>query len=437
MSCEPPNKNLHEFQGLLQLQGYPPKPLSEQNLLLRGTVLKNTDEVVGIIVYAGMKSKIVMNSSGVRHKVSNVERKVNRIQLVLFVVLFLLILTSALMYNRVFHQYGSRDNIFYLRNKYHWSISKDAALISLTVFLLLAFLIPISMNISMEVLKTLQGDLIGHDIEMSIILEDKRKRQYCRVLNTSIIEELGTVEYVLSDKTGTLTSNEMVFKNIWVEGNEYTAEGMLQDKRQLLTNANFIRFWTAVVLCHEVVVDTKKQEYQGSSADEVCFLEYANFMGFVFKKRTRVSIELEIFNQKRVYELLLLLPFSDRKMMTVVVRDIEAQSIVILTKGADSAVLSAMSANEPQQKIASLQAALNKFSKAGLRTLVFGLRTISDQDFSMILQEYNAFRQQKVTESMSKEQEKVRYREIVGRLERDLTLIGVSAVEDKLQEGVP
>jgi len=45
-------------------------------------------------------------------------------------------------------------------------------------------------------------------------------------------------------------------------------------------------------------------------------------MGFVFKKRTRISIEVEIFNEKKVYELLLLLPFSDRKMMTVVVRDI-------------------------------------------------------------------------------------------------------------------
>jgi P-type E1-E2 ATPase len=78
--------------------------------------------------------------------------------------------------------------------------------VSLTVFLLLAFLIPISMNISMEVLKTLQGNLVGKDIEMSYIQRDNT-RQYCKVLNTSIIEELGDVEFVLSDKTGTLTSN--------------------------------------------------------------------------------------------------------------------------------------------------------------------------------------------------------------------------------------
>jgi P-type E1-E2 ATPase len=128
---------------------------------------------------------------------------------------------------------------------------------SLTVFVLLAFLIPISMNISMEVLKTMQGDLIGEDIEMSYIIANKR--QYCKVLNTSIIEELGDVEFVLSDKTGTLTSNEMIFKNVWVEGTEYSAEGMLEEKYKLLKDANFMRFWTAVALCHEVVVDSKKQ----------------------------------------------------------------------------------------------------------------------------------------------------------------------------------
>lgn len=92
-----------------------------------------------------------------------------------------------------------------------------------------------------------------------------------------------------------------------------------------------------------MVVDTRKHEYQGSSADEVCFLEHAKFLGFVFRKRTRVSIEVEIVNQKKVYELLLLLPFSDRKMMTVIVKDVDAQAIVVLTKGADSAVLAAAS----------------------------------------------------------------------------------------------
>jgi phospholipid-translocating ATPase len=126
-----------------------PVPLTDLNILLRGTMVKNTFEAVGMVVYAGMDTKIFLNQAKVRHKQSQVERKVNYIQLCLFVVLFFFCLTAALMYHRVFMHWKSRDNIFYLRTSHHWSISKDAALISLTTFLLLSFLIPISMNISM------------------------------------------------------------------------------------------------------------------------------------------------------------------------------------------------------------------------------------------------------------------------------------------------
>lgn len=207
---------------------------------------------------------------------------------------------------------------------------------------------------------------------------------------------------MLSDKTGTLTSNTMEFKYIWVEGRDYTADYMIDQKYTLLKDPDFIRMWTAVVLCHDVVVDVRSNEYQGSSADEVCFLEYAKFLGFVFKKRTKVSIEVEIFNQRRVYELLLLLPFSERKMMTVVVRDIEARCVVVLTKGADSSVLACKSPNEHPQKIASIDASLQKFSKLGLRTLVFGLRVLPDAEFNAILAEYNGLKQEKMMGTLTK-----------------------------------
>lgn len=72
------------------------------------------------------------------------------------------------------------------------------------------------MNISMELMRTFQGDLLEYDIEMSIVNEGKRHG--CHVLNCTIIEELGNVEYLLTDKTGTLTSNEMEFQYIWIAG---------------------------------------------------------------------------------------------------------------------------------------------------------------------------------------------------------------------------
>lgn len=171
VECGPPNKDLNDFNGRMTVEGRAPQAVDETNLLLRGTILKNTHFVVGLVVYAGMQTKIVLNSTGVRHKVSSVEKKVNRIQLVLFALLFILVLIACVVHYLQWTRFGSRSNIFYLRNKYNWSIVGDSALLSFTVFLLLAFLIPISMNISMEVLKTLQGNLISQDIEMSYTVE--------------------------------------------------------------------------------------------------------------------------------------------------------------------------------------------------------------------------------------------------------------------------
>lgn len=327
----------------------------------------------------------MLNLNRVRHKVSRIERKVNILQICLFCVLFFLCLTSSLMYFRVWHQYNARDNIFYLRTKYHWSISKDAAVLSLTSFLLLNFLIPISMNISMEIMRTFQGDLLEYDIEMSIVRDNKRER--CHVLNCTIIEELGNVEYLLTDKTGTLTSNEMIFQYVWINGQEHTAKAMLQSKQQLQQNREFVEFWTYVTLSHDVIVNKKTQEYQGSSADEVCFLDYARGLGYVFKNRTKTAINVEILGRAKQYELLMMLPFTDRKMMSVIVRDPQTGEVLLLSKGADNVML-AKSAQPGQNK--NMETAISKFAKMGYRTLVFGKRILQGNEFSTFKQQYDS-----------------------------------------------
>lgn len=186
-------------------------------------------------------------------------------------------------------------------------------------------------------MRTFQGDLLEYDIEMSIVNEGKRHG--CHVLNCTIIEELGNVEYLLTDKTGTLTSNEMEFQYIWIAGKEYSAKNMLSNKQQVTQNREFTEFWTYVTLCHDVVVNKKTKEYQGSSADEVCFLDYAKKLGYVFSKRTKNAIEIEVLGRKKQYELLMMLPFTDRKMMSVIVKDVQSGEVQLLSKGADNVML--------------------------------------------------------------------------------------------------
>jgi magnesium-transporting ATPase (P-type) len=119
------NRNLEGFSGTSHIAGLPVIPLNDSNLLLRATQLQNTNCVVGCVVYAGMHTKIMLNLRRVRHKISKMERRVDYIQAILLVVLFFICLAASLLYFGDFKQYNSRENIFYLRNEHHWSISKD------------------------------------------------------------------------------------------------------------------------------------------------------------------------------------------------------------------------------------------------------------------------------------------------------------------------
>ena len=139
----------------------------------------------------------------------------------------------------------------------------------------------------------------------------------------------------------------------------------------LRNDPDFDHFWTGLALCHEVVCDPDSKIYQGSSPDEVCFINYAKTIGYEFVKRTKNSLELLLHSQKVVFELLQILPFDSRKRMSVIVRDTATQKILIYTKGADSCVLE-KALPHPHSK--SLTQSIDKFAKQGFRTLMFSYR---------------------------------------------------------------
>lgn len=99
------------------LDGQAKRLIDFQNFLIRGTSLRNTAYVAGIVVYAGKSTKIMCNQSDVHHKVSNVEKKVNKIQLFLFLVLCLLSLGCSIGYYEYHTRYGNhtRQAIWYLK----------------------------------------------------------------------------------------------------------------------------------------------------------------------------------------------------------------------------------------------------------------------------------------------------------------------------------
>lgn len=182
LSLEVPNKNLHDFNGSVSFDPEEVEMMGQQNMLLRGTVLKNTHYIVGLVAYTGQETKIMMNQGNFKNKTSVVERKVNIIQLCLGIVLLAMCTVNGIMNYRTipFH------SIFYLSPASQISDKLQAAASAMSCFLLLNFIVPISMNISIEVLKTFQGDFYGLDENMTCMIDGKK--QSCKVLNSLIIE---------------------------------------------------------------------------------------------------------------------------------------------------------------------------------------------------------------------------------------------------------
>ena len=186
----------------------PKSPLQEKNLLLRGSILRNTDWVVGLVVYSGHDTKIMMNSVKAKPKRSKLEEQLNKyILIIFFFVIFFCML-------------GSLMNVIWLTEwqpsaDYMFLSTKSKALIFLqrlgNWILIFGNLVPISLMVSLETVKFIQAILIHKDKEL---VSHKEVDIPCEVQSSNLNEELGQIEYIFSDKTGTLTCNEMVFRKL-------------------------------------------------------------------------------------------------------------------------------------------------------------------------------------------------------------------------------
>uniref|UniRef100_A0A669F570 Phospholipid-transporting ATPase n=1 Tax=Oreochromis niloticus TaxID=8128 RepID=A0A669F570_ORENI len=427
-----PNRHLYEFVGNIRLDGH-------RWILLRGAQLRNTQWIHGVVVYTGHDTKLMQNSTRPPLKLSNVERITNFQILVLFGCLLAISLVCSIGQTIWKGQYG--NDAWYMDLNYGGAA--NFGLNFLTFIILFNNLIPISLLVTLEVIKFVQAFFINWDTDM--LYEPTNTPAMARTSNLN--EELGQVKYIFSDKTGTLTCNVMQFKKCTIAGVAYgyvelsslhstqsSDEAGFNDPNLLEnlqnnhpTAAVILEFMTMMAICHTAVPEHMDGTiiYQAASPDEGALVRAARNLGFVFSGRTPDSV---IVGTEEKYELLHVLEFtSARKRMSVIMRT-PSGKIRLYCKGADTVIYDRLADSSRYKEITLKH--LEQFATEGLRTLCFAVADVSESSYQQWLEIHHRA-------CTSLQNRALKLEESYELIEKNLQLLGATAIEDKLQDKVP
>nr|BAF00641.1 ATPase [Arabidopsis thaliana] len=476
IKCEKPNRNIYGFQANMEIDGRR-LSLGPSNIILRGCELKNTAWALGVVVYAGGETKAMLNNSGAPSKRSRLETRMN-LEIILLSLFLIVLCTIAAATAAVWlrtHR-DDLDTILFYRRKdcserpggknykyYGWGWE-----IFFTFFMAVIvyqIMIPISLYISMELVRIGQAYFMTNDDQMYDESSDSSFQ--CRALN--INEDLGQIKYLFSDKTGTLTDNKMEFQCACIEGVDYSdrepadsehpgysieVDGIiLKPKMRVRVDPVLLQltktgkateeakraneFFLSLAACNTIVPivsntsdpNVKLVDYQGESPDEQALVYAAAAYGFLLIERTSGHIVINVRGETQRFNVLGLHEFdSDRKRMSVIL-GCPDMSVKLFVKGADSSMFGVMDESYGGV-IHETKIQLHAYSPDGLRTLVVGMRELNDSEFEQWHSSFEAASTALIGRAGL-------LRKVAGNIETNLRIVGATAIEDKLQRGVP
>ncbi|KAJ5669043.1 phospholipid-transporting ATPase [Penicillium macrosclerotiorum] len=448
---EQPNSSLYTYEATLTMNagtGEKELSLAPDQLLLRGATLRNTPWIHGIVVFTGHETKLMRNATATPIKRTAVERMVN-IQILMLVSILIALSVISSVGDLVVRQTAS-SKLAYL-DYGSTNAVKQFFMDIFTYWVLYSNLVPISLFVTIEIVKYFQAYLINSDLD--IYYDKTDTPATCRT--SSLVEELGQIEYIFSDKTGTLTCNMMEFKECSIAGIQY-GDDVSEDRRATVedgtdagvydfktlrqnlqshpTQGAIQQFLTLLATCHTVIPertgnDPDQIKYQAASPDEGALVDGAASLGYRFTNRKPRSVIFTANGVEQEYELLAVCEFnSTRKRMSTIFRCPDGK-VRIYCKGADTVIFERLM-KDPPFKDETIQH-LEEYASDGLRTLCLAMREVPDDEFQ---QWYQIFDKANTTVGGNRAEELDKAAELI---ERDFYLLGATAIEDRLQDGVP
>ncbi|XP_041417491.1 phospholipid-transporting ATPase IK isoform X2 [Xenopus laevis] len=449
VTCEEPNSNMHTFIGTLEWNGET-YSLDNDCILLRGCKIRNTEACYGLVIYAGFDSKIMKNGGKVRVKKTKLEKMMNSLVIIIFGMLIVCAAILAIIA-------GYWSTWFKEKHSYIPPLAEkdtpaySAFLVFWGYVILLSTIVPMSMYINLELIHLLHNKFINWDEGMY----SAEKNTAANARSSSLNYVLGQVEYVFSDKTGTLTQNIMTFKKCCINGRTYGTGSKDEENIKVVNfswnkyadknfqfydqslidmvcenkDGTYREFFRVLALCHTVMAERDGEiVYKAASPDEEALVTAARNVGYVFLSRTQETMTVNELGVERTYRVLALLDFSSvRKRMSILVEDPDGR-IKLYTKGADDVIMRRLNSECSSYEIT--EKALAMFAHDTLRTLCVAYK---DVDISMYKSWSKRYHQARVT----LQNRAVQLERVYEEMETDLQLLGATAIEDKLQDKVP
>uniref|UniRef100_A0A8C4Y2P8 Phospholipid-transporting ATPase n=1 Tax=Gopherus evgoodei TaxID=1825980 RepID=A0A8C4Y2P8_9SAUR len=447
--AQKPQLDIHSFEGTFTREDSDPsvhESLSIENTLWASTVVAS-GTVIGVVIYTGKETRSVMNTSNPKNKVGLLDLELNQLTKALFLALVALSIVMVTLQGFVGPWY---------RNLFRF-------------LLLFSYIIPISLRVNLDMGKAAYGWMIMKDDNIPGTV----------VRTSTIPEELGRLVYLLTDKTGTLTQNEMIFKRLHLGTVSYGTDTMdeIQNhiissysqmysqssgnstsstpSRKVQSSAPKVRKTVssriheavkAIALCHNVTpvyeshagvngeteyaeVDQnfsdENRTYQASSPDEVALVQWTESVGLTLVNRDLTSMQLKSpGGQILTYYILQVFPFtSESKRMGIIVRDESTGEITFYMKGADVAMSTIVQYND------WLEEECGNMAREGLRTLVVAKKSLTEEQHQDFENRYNQAK-------LSIHDRALKVAAVVESLEREMELLCLTGVEDQLQADV-